>query len=68
MRITSGHAVAALALLVVFAAVVAAVRPSDGAVPPPSNRIVPDQLIARVATEALGRAPSQDEWAQATNE
>ena len=70
MRMTGPRAVAALALVVVLM-VAAAVALRSGSGPeappgPPPNQIVPDQLVARLATEALGRAPRQDEWQRAT--
>jgi hypothetical protein len=67
-------AVVGLALVAVLAAALAAVLvlrnpeapppPPKQAAPPP-NRIVPDQFIARLSTEALGRAPDQRSWRDA---
>jgi hypothetical protein len=43
-----------------------AVAAGCGGVPkPPPNRIVPEQFVARLATDALGRAPDQATWQRA---
>jgi hypothetical protein len=65
MRFPSRRALVALALLSAAIAAALAARWRDGPLPPPPNTIVPDQLVARLATEALGRVPSQDDWARA---
>jgi hypothetical protein len=53
-----------LALLAATGAVVVALtRPEP--LPPPPNRIVPDQFVARLATDALGTAPDQETWQRA---
>jgi hypothetical protein len=55
----------ALSLLAVAAAVAAALSKPEP-LPPPPNRIVPDQFVARLATEALGKAPDPETWQRAS--
>ena len=75
MRRLPFRTAAGLAILAVLAAVVAVVvlrgRGSEAPTPkqaaPPPNRIVPDQFIARLSTDALGHAPDQGAWRAATS-
>jgi hypothetical protein len=68
-RTAIGLAILAL-LAVVVAVVVLRGREPEAPPPkagPPPNRIVPDQFVARLSTEALGRAPDQRTWRAATS-
>jgi hypothetical protein len=64
MSLLRHRALLPLALLAATGAAVAALTGSES-LPPPPNRIVPDQFVARLATEALGAAPDQERWQRA---
>jgi hypothetical protein len=74
VRRPSFRAAVVLATLAVVVAVVAVVvlrgrepKAPPPPQPPPANRVVPDGFIARLSTEALGRAPDQRAWRAATS-
>jgi hypothetical protein len=68
MRLSPRRVFPALAVLAAAALAIGVWIGADRSqpLPPPPNHIVPDQFVSRLTTEALGDAPNEDGWRDAT--